>query len=80
MPRAWSELEQIKEDLAKSSKKNKFSYYPKMSPCILVAVTNKDKMLLVKHYRHSFFFTVIAGFVEYGETLEECVRRKFLKK
>lgn len=62
-PEHGDELEQIKEDLAKSSKKNKFSYYPKMSPCILVAVTNKDKMLLVKHYRHSFFFTVIAGFV-----------------
>ena len=79
-PEHGDKLEQINEDLAKNSKKNKFSYYPKMSPCILVAVTNKDKMLLVKHYRHSFFFTVIAGFVEYGETLEECVKREVFEE
>ena len=48
-----------------------------MSPCILVAVTHEDKILLVKHNNQiRNLFTVIAGFVELGESLEECVMRE----
>ena len=52
-------------------------YFPKMSPCILVAVTNNDRILLVKHNNEiRTLSTVIAGFVELGESLEECVKRE----
>ena len=48
-----------------------------MSPCILVAVTNNDRILLVKHNNEiRTLSTVIAGFVELGESLEECVKRE----
>ena len=48
-----------------------------MSPCILVAVTNNNRILLVKHNNEiRTLSTVIAGFVELGESLEECVKRE----
>ena len=68
-------LSSIKSDLSKECDSCKKSYYPKLSPCILVAIVSKDKILLAKHI-NSPFFTILAGFVEYGETLEECVARE----
>jgi len=50
--------------------------YPRISPAIIVAVTRGDRLLLVRHHRFSQRFTVIAGYVEPGETLEECVHRE----
>jgi NAD+ diphosphatase len=50
--------------------------YPRISPAIIVAVTRGDRLLLVRHHRFAQRFTVIAGYVEPGETLEECVHRE----
>lgn len=50
--------------------------YPRISPAIIVAVTRGDRILLVRHHRFAQRFTVIAGYVEPGETLEECVHRE----
>ena len=48
-----------------------------MSPCILVCVKNKGRILLVRHNSEiRTLSTVIAGFVELGESLEECVMRE----
>ena len=48
-----------------------------MSPCILVCVKNKGRILLVRHNSEiRTLSTVIAGFVELGESLEECVVRE----
>lgn len=49
-----------------------------MYPCIMVLVTDsQDRALLVrsKHFRHNFY-GLVAGFVETGESLEECVLRE----
>jgi NAD+ diphosphatase len=52
-------------------------YYPRLSPAIIVAVTKDDKLLLASSPRfRSKFYSVLAGFVEPGETLEECVKRE----
>ncbi|MGF1683582.1 NAD(+) diphosphatase [Photobacterium minamisatsumaniensis] len=52
-------------------------HYPRLSPCVIVAVRKGDKILLAQHPRHKTgMYTVIAGFVEAGETLEECVARE----
>jgi NAD+ diphosphatase len=56
-------------------------FYPKISPAIIVAVLNKNKILLAhnKNFRNGMYST-IAGFVEVGETLENCVRREVLEE
>lgn len=52
-------------------------HYPRIFPCIIVAVRNQDQILLAQHPRHrNGMYTVIAGFVETGETLEQCVARE----
>lgn len=51
--------------------------YPKISPAIIVAITNGNKILLAKNAMNkSNFYSVLAGFVEPGENLEECVVRE----
>lgn len=51
--------------------------YPRLSPAIIVAVL-KDHQILLAHSQRfpAKFFSVLAGFVEPGETLEECVKRE----
>jgi NAD+ diphosphatase len=51
--------------------------YPRISPAIIVAII-KDKQILLARNRKlpADLRTVIAGFVEPGESLEECVRRE----
>jgi len=51
--------------------------YPRISPAIIVAITKGDEILLAKNARSTLgFYSVLAGFVEPGETLEECVKRE----
>lgn len=51
--------------------------YPRISPAIIVAVTRGNELLLARSKRFPpNRYSVIAGFVEPGETLEECVRRE----
>ncbi|MBA5764528.1 NAD(+) diphosphatase [Vibrio sp. 404] len=52
-------------------------HYPRIFPCIIVAVRKRDQILLAQHPRHrNGMYTVIAGFLEVGETLEQCVARE----
>ncbi len=52
-------------------------HYPRVSPCIIVAVRREGEILLAQHPRHrNGMYTVVAGFVEAGETLEQCVARE----
>ena len=51
--------------------------YPRLSPAVIVAVVKGDELLLASNKRFkSGFFSVLAGFVEPGETLEDCVARE----
>ncbi|MFV0575754.1 MAG: NAD(+) diphosphatase [Vibrio sp.] len=56
-------------------------HYPRIFPCVIVAIGKQDEgekqILLAQHARHKGgMYTVIAGFVEAGETLEQCVARE----
>lgn len=52
-------------------------HYPRIYPCIIVAIRRDNQILLAQHPRHKDgLYTVIAGFVEAGETLEQCVERE----
>lgn len=55
--------------------------YPRLSPAIIIAVVRKsdqgDRLLLARNHRFpTGRYSVIAGFVEPGETLEECAQRE----
>ena len=52
--------------------------YPVISPCIIVAVRDRQrgKLLIVKTYTNTIKYALVAGYVEIGETLEETVRRE----
>jgi NAD+ diphosphatase len=52
--------------------------YPRISPAIIVAVVKDDRELLLAHAKRfpKGLHSVIAGFVEPGETFEEAVRRE----
>jgi len=51
--------------------------YPRVSPAIIVAVTRGDEILLARSGRFpNGFFSVLAGFAEPGESLEDCVKRE----
>jgi NAD+ diphosphatase len=52
-------------------------FFPRIAPAVIVAVVRNGKILLAQSSRFpSAFYSVLAGFVEPGETLEECVRRE----
>ena len=52
-------------------------FYPRLSPAVIVAVVREDSLLLAHSQRFpGKFYSVLAGFVEPGETLEECVQRE----
>ncbi|KLN97470.1 NAD(+) diphosphatase [Moellerella wisconsensis] len=57
-------------------------YYPQIAPCIIVAIRRDSHILLAQHRRHKQnpVFTVLAGFVEVGETLEEAVAREVMEE
>jgi len=53
------------------------SAYPNPSPAIIVAVRKSRQLLLARSWRHpTGRYSVLAGFVELGETLEACVERE----
>jgi len=48
--------------------------FPRLSPAVIVAILDGEKILLAHNKRFSApIYSLIAGFVEMGETLEECV-------
>ena len=56
-------------------------YYPQIAPCIIVAIRRDDSILLAQHTRHrNGVHTVLAGFVEVGETLEQAVAREVMEE
>lgn len=56
-------------------------FYPVISPAMIVRITREDQILLV-HARNfkSDYYGLIAGFLEPGESLEECVYREVMEE
>ena len=55
--------------------------YPKINPAVIVAVTDKDKILLTKYNGRAYKrYALVAGFNEIGESLEETVRREVMEE
>jgi NAD+ diphosphatase len=55
--------------------------YPRISPAVIMAVLKDDRILLARNKRFkSGYYSVLAGFVEPGENLEECVQREVFEE
>jgi NAD+ diphosphatase len=55
--------------------------FPRIAPAIITAVTRGNEILLAQGNRPGFcFHSVLAGFVEPGENLEECVAREIMEE
>lgn len=51
--------------------------YPRVSPAVIVAVVKNGQILLARNKQARIpFYSVLAGFVEPSETLEQCVERE----
>lgn len=55
--------------------------YPKISPAVAVGVIKGEEILLAR--AHNFpdnFFSIVAGYTEPGESLEECLQREVMEE
>jgi len=56
-------------------------FFPRISPAILAVVRKDGRLLLARNARSTTgFWSLIAGFVEPGETFEDCVRREVMEE
>lgn len=57
------------------------SHYPRIAPAVIVAVHRADRILLARSSNFpDAFYSVLAGFVEPGETLEDTVHREIYEE
>ncbi|WP_026893036.1 NAD(+) diphosphatase [Lacrimispora aerotolerans] len=55
--------------------------YPKISPAVIVGVTHNGKLLLTTYAGREYTrYALIAGYTEFGETLEDTVRRETMEE
>lgn len=68
-------------DIARKCPKCGFEIYPPISPAIIVRVERGNEILMVRalNFRGDHY-GLVAGFVETGESLEECVRREVMEE
>lgn len=55
--------------------------YPRLSPAIMVLIHRGDELLLARapHFRPGMY-SALAGFVEAGESLEDCIHREVMEE
>lgn len=74
--------------MEKSSKERKLycsnchhEQYPKISPAMIVAISDGDKILLSRYAQGDYRrYALIAGYTEIGETIEETVEREVMEE
>ncbi len=76
--RCGSKTTNMENERAKICRTCNLISYPRQSPAIIVAITRGDKLLLArsKRFKHSDMYSVLAGFIDPGESFEECVKRE----
>lgn len=79
--RCGSPTEDLQGERAKICPKCRFISYPRICPAVITAVRKGDQLLLAhaKHFKEGMY-SLIAGFVEAGETLEEAVQREIMEE
>jgi NAD+ diphosphatase len=75
--RCGRKTEDMEEERAKICPKCNLITYPTISPAVIVAVVKTDTILLARARRfRGNLYSVLAGFVEAGENIEECIQRE----
>jgi NAD+ diphosphatase len=54
--------------------------YPKISPVVIIGVTDGDRLLLIKHANGTRNYALVAGFAEVGESIEQTVAREVMEE
>lgn len=71
----------VEHELAARCEDCNFQTYQRISPCIIVAIRQGRNILLARSPHHKEgYFSVLAGFVEGGETLEQAVSREVFEE
>lgn len=66
---------------AKECKSCNLLYFPKICPVIMVLIQKNDEILLARPANYAVgFYSALAGFVDSGETLEQCLRREVFEE
>ncbi len=79
--RCGNSTETVHTEHAKVCVKCGLRCYPRLSPATITAVIKGKRILLAHAGRFpSKLYSVIAGFTESGETLEECVKREIMEE
>lgn len=74
--------EQVADEFAMACRPCRLRFYPRISPCIIVLVTDGDRLLLAQGEKHreSGWYSTIAGFIESGESAEQAVIREVFEE
>lgn len=76
-----NEMELIDWELATHCRPCNHRCYPRISPCVIVAIRKGNQILLAQGAKStSGLYSVLAGFVESGETLEQAVHREVFEE
>jgi NAD+ diphosphatase len=77
-PRDGGPVERVAGEFAKRCPRCGTTYYPRLSPAVIVLVESGDTVLLGRNARFpgAAMYSTLAGFVEPGETLEDTVHRE----
>lgn len=79
--RCGHELVQSEKERMMYCSECKNMIYPRINPVVIVGVTKGDKILLTKYNGRTYKdYALIAGFVEFGETIEQAVEREVMEE
>lgn len=74
-------MQQVAGERAMQCSRCEIRDYPRLSPSMIVLVTDGDQILLARSPRFvSGIYSTLAGFVEAGESVEQCVAREVLEE
>jgi NAD+ diphosphatase len=73
--------EDKKEERAKVCPSCRSLFYPRIAPAVIVAILDGKKILLAHNRNFTApIYSLIAGFVEIGETAEQCIEREVMEE
>jgi NADH pyrophosphatase NudC (nudix superfamily) len=79
--RCGNEFNYSSNEFAKQCTKCKNVLYPQLAPAIIIGILKENKILMAHNKRFPYrFFSVLAGFVNIGESLEETIEREIFEE